>query len=295
MKIRGYPNNISPLRYPGSKQKLIPYIEKILVYNCISPEILVEPFVGGGSVFLSLIINGNVEKAVIADKDILIYSFWLTLFKKPQVLIDFINKVKIDLKTFYGFKSIAKDPCSSNHDELAKACLFLNRTSFSGVIAPSSGPIGGVLQKSEYSIGCRFNRESLCEKIAYISAFSKQITILPFGWRKTIDHCQKKLKNKYSIKKQLYYFDPPFYRKAQELYRTYFTDVQHQELAKFLQKFKSIWLLSYDNVPEIKEIYKCHRGKPFNIQIPYSINSHAKRIAHELIITPMNLPSSNTK
>ena len=39
----------------------------------------------------------------------------------------------------------------------ALACLFLNRTSFSGILAPGAGPLGGWQQASVYTIDCRYN------------------------------------------------------------------------------------------------------------------------------------------
>ena len=45
-------NDFSPLRYPGSKQKIAKYIEIILSYNALNPDVIVEPFVGGGSICL---------------------------------------------------------------------------------------------------------------------------------------------------------------------------------------------------------------------------------------------------
>jgi len=287
--------DISPLRYPGSKQKLVPYIEKILTFNCISPDTIVEPFVGGGSVTLSLITNGIVNNAIISDFDPLVNSFWAILFSDPKVLVNFIEKVKINLSTFYKFKEVSYNPANFDIKERAKACLFLNRTSFSGIIASSAGPIGGSKQESIYRIDCRFNKESIIEKIEYLSAFKKQIIVLPSSWKKTISYSIKKYGNQNKMKKLLFYLDPPFYHKAECLYGTFFNHKQHVELASYLKKFGSIWILSYDNTPEIKKLYDVHVGKSLNIELPYSINSHSKRIASELIITPLKLPLSLNK
>lgn len=281
-----FDRDISPLRYPGSKQKLIPYIERILTHNCLSPDIIVEPFVGGGSVFLSLITRGIVERAIISDFDSLLYSFWSAVFSEPDMLIDFVRHVRIDLKTFYKYKEVSKNPKVSNKDELAKACLFLNRTSFSGIIAPSAGPIGGSKQESQYKVDCRFNRSAIISRIEYISAFQDQVAVFPYDWQRTVS---------YSLKKHpkgnfLFYFDPPFYHKAKDLYRTFFTESQHEVLAAFLQEFPYPWVLSYDNAVEIRKLYSRHKGQSLHVEVPYSINSQAKRIANELIISPLELP-----
>ena len=281
-----FDRDISPLRYPGSKQKLIPYFEGILTHNCLSPDIIVEPFVGGGSVFLSLLTRGIVEKAIISDFDSLLYSFWSAVFSEPDMLIDFVRHVHIDLKTFYKYKEVSKNPKLSNKNELAKACLFLNRTSFSGIIAPSAGPIGGSKQESQYKVDCRFNRSAIISKIEYISAFQDQVDVFPYDWQRTVSHSLKK----YPKGKFLFYFDPPFYHKAKDLYRTFFAKSQHEVLAAFLQEFPYTWILSYDNALEIRKLYSRHKGQSLHVEVPYSINSHAKRIANELIISPLELP-----
>ena len=46
---------ISPLRYPGSKRRLVDYISEALRINGIRPSLFIEPFVGGGSVVINLL------------------------------------------------------------------------------------------------------------------------------------------------------------------------------------------------------------------------------------------------
>jgi D12 class N6 adenine-specific DNA methyltransferase len=40
----------SPLRYPGGKRRLVPYVAALLQANALQPGVLVEPFAGGASV-----------------------------------------------------------------------------------------------------------------------------------------------------------------------------------------------------------------------------------------------------
>lgn len=282
--------DISPLRYPGSKKKLLPYLEAILVENRLAPRAIIEPFTGGGSVFLHFLTNGLVERAIISDKDILISSFWQTLFAEPSVLATFVREVDITIKSYYKYKAIARNPANHSRRQLAKACLFLNRTSFSGILAPSSGPIGGVHQESKYKIDCRFNRETLVDKIDYISAFGGQVTVLNYDWHATVSRARKWLSATYSYDETFYYLDPPFYNKARNLYRTYFTAEQHSQLRDFLRTFDLPWVLSYDDVSPVRKIYSATAWSPFHVDMPYSINSHAKRIEKELVISALRLP-----
>lgn len=54
----------SPLRYPGGKNKLSAFIAKICIDNNINGH-YVEPYSGGASVALFLLIEGFVDKITI--------------------------------------------------------------------------------------------------------------------------------------------------------------------------------------------------------------------------------------
>lgn len=282
---------MSPLRYPGSKRKLVKYFNKILVHNKLSPKVVVEPFVGGGSVFLAFLGKKNVEKVVLADKDRLISSFWETLFFDTEHLINFITNTKVTLKQFDYYRKIAKNSRNYTKRQQARACLFLNRTSFSGILNPSAGPVGGRGQKSVYAIDCRFNRTKLVKKIKDIATFKNKVIVLPSNWQRTIKHCLDKFE--YNRKEFLFYFDPPFYEKANYLYRHYFTKKHHEVFRDVIVKLKEPWILSYDKAREIKELYS--QFKRIHVQMPYSINSPATRLEKELIITPLELPKISEK
>ena len=47
----------SPLRYPGGKAKIINFMKEFIKLNYDKPPVYVEPYVGGASVALSLLID----------------------------------------------------------------------------------------------------------------------------------------------------------------------------------------------------------------------------------------------
>lgn len=59
---------LSPLRYPGGKRRLVPYIAAALVANDLRPDLFVEPYAGGASVALELARTGFVDKIVLAER-----------------------------------------------------------------------------------------------------------------------------------------------------------------------------------------------------------------------------------
>ncbi len=282
---------VSPLRYPGSKRKLFNYFERVLAHNNSSPQVLIEPFVGGGSVFINFLYRHKKSRAIIADKDELVYSFWKVLFTEPSYLTNFVKKVKVNLETFDKYRYISSHPSEFNRKKLAEACLFLNRTSFSGILNNSAGPIGGREQKSIYKIDCRFGQENLIKKIESISSLKKRVVVLPYNWEETLKYVAEK--DKYKNASLLYYLDPPFYKKADQLYRHHFDSESHKNLRDGLMKLKQPWILSYDRAKEIQNLYSAFTR--INVSMPYSINSPAKRLEKELIITPLKLPKIRNK
>ncbi|MEW6411750.1 MAG: DNA adenine methylase [Candidatus Zixiibacteriota bacterium] len=281
--------DLSPLRYPGSKKSLVPFVYRLLSHNGLLRPVLVEPFAGSANVSLHLLANKAVSRVILADIDPLIYSFWNVVFTQHQKLTRFIGRVRIDEDNFYRFKEIARSTGDVCEVELAKACLFLNRTSFSGLLTDKAGPIGGKEQKSEYKIDCRFNREKLISRIKTVAALSEKVTVLPLGWRDTLSYVLSLCKAKKKAESMFFYLDPPFFDKAESLYRFWFREQEHRALYKAVSKLKHPWLLSYDDAPQIRRMYTGNCVK-VNVSMPYSVNSNAQRRARELVITPLRIP-----
>ena len=56
---------LSPLRYPGGKAKVADFVQCLLKENALLDGTYVEPYVGGGSVALSLLFNEYVSDIYI--------------------------------------------------------------------------------------------------------------------------------------------------------------------------------------------------------------------------------------
>src|SRR5438270_12640745 len=70
---------LSPLRYPGAKRRLLPYIIDFLRNHDLSPDLFFEPFAGGAGVSLQLLADGLVQSIGLADSDPLVAGFWHTV------------------------------------------------------------------------------------------------------------------------------------------------------------------------------------------------------------------------
>lgn len=280
----------SPLRYPGSKRRLSEFVVALLKTNKLKPELFVEPFCGGASVALNLLGSGNVAKVGLLDKDPLISSFWKTVFFDTNWLIEKIKERKVTLRAWQRIKD--SKPISTR--EQAYKCLFLNRTSFSGILSPSAGPIGGKRQVSDYDIACRFPKQKIIDRILRIADYKDQIAFIMSGsWKEVFNRAAKLGFDKSSV---FYYVDPPFYLKAERLYNFFFKESDHRELASFLSKETSPWLVSYDANVFIENLYSSNGNRQKKVETLYSLSSdNGQYPIRELIITNLARLPRRTK
>lgn len=271
----------SPLRYPGGKKKLAFFIEKVIISNSLTNVEFYEPYAGGAGISMHLLSNKIILKTTLVEKDPLIYAFWKELKTNTDELCRRIDGTKINLETWKIFQKYLQSDVLKKYDriDLAVACLFLNRTNFSGIL--NAGPIGGMYQKSKYLIDCRFSKSKIIENIKEIAKYKKQISVV---YSDAIEYL-KKNSNRINERSSLVYLDPPYYSQGKRLYRFYYTDNLHEQLTKYIQKQIFPWIVSYDNHPFIIGLFKGQRV------IPISMNSTVKKYRkfEELIISNIEL------
>jgi DNA adenine methylase len=239
----------SPLRYPGGKNKLSAFIAKICVDNNINGH-YVEPYAGGASVALFLLFERFVSKITINDKDKSIYSFWYCVLNRTKELCELIEKTEITVEEWRRQRDIQKNKLTADILSLGFSTFFLNRTNHSGIIM--GGILGGVGQDGDYLIDCRFNKSELIERIQKIALRKDDITLYGEDAIDVIDKIQAQATDENIV----FYFDPPYYLKASSLYMNHYEDESHKAVSEKIKSIKNIkWIVSYDNVPEIKALY----------------------------------------
>lgn len=90
---------VTPLRYPGSKNKIRGYLQHLVEVN--DTKIYIEPYVGGGSVAMRLLLDGVVDKVVINDFDRSVYAFWHSVFFNTDVLVEKIRRTEITIDEWH--------------------------------------------------------------------------------------------------------------------------------------------------------------------------------------------------
>jgi len=255
LKMRFY----SPLRYPGGKNKLAKFIASICEKNNVTGH-YVEPYAGGSSVALYLLFNEYVNEITINDLDRSVYAFWYSILHHTRKFCNRIEQTDITIKNWKKFKNIQNNKKRVSLFELGFSTFFLNRTNYSGII--DGGMIGGIDQKSEYEIDCRFNKKELIQRIKRISKHKNQIHLYNLNALNLIKKIQQKSINKNVI----FYFDPPYYLKGSSLYMNYYEKDDHQKVADKIKQIKNAkWIVSYDNVSEIKNIYRGYKKKEYSL------------------------------
>lgn len=247
----------SPLRYPGGKNKLAKFIALVCVKNNITGH-YVEPYAGGASVALHLLINGYVKEITINDFDRAIYAFWYSVINDTEKFCNKIRATDITIENWRKFKKIHGNKDSASLFDLGFATFFLNRTNHSGII--DGGVMGGFEQKGNYKMDCRFNKEELIERMELIAKHKKNIRLYNLDALMLIEKIQKKRGDKNTI----FYFDPPYYLKGPSLYMSCYKPDDHKKVSEQIQKIKKTkWIVSYDNTPEIKKLYACSKKKEY--------------------------------
>lgn len=273
----------SPLRYPGGKNKLAKFIAKICVDNNINGH-YVEPYAGGASVALHLLIENKIKKIIINDYDSSVYAFWYSVLKNTKKLCNLIEETDITIENWRKAKEIQKNKKEATLLELGFSTFFLNRTNISGII--NAGVIGGMEQEGKYKMNCRFNKKDLIKRIKLIAKHKKQIELYNLNALELIKKIQQESNNRQTI----FYFDPPYYLKGASLYMNHYKNDQHIEVSEAIKNIKNInWIVSYDNTSDIENII--YKWVPKKRMIKYFFNHSAykAREGKEILFFSKNL------
>ena len=238
----------TPLRYPGGKTRLAPYVTGIFTENLLVDGHYVEPYAGGAGLAVSLLVNGYARYIHLNDIDPSIFAVWHSIVNETEALCKYIHDVNINLEEWHKQKQIQEEKKSIDLLTLGISTLFLNRTNRSGII--SGGVIGGKKQNGNYKIGVRFNKKTLIKKIELIAFYKSRIRIYNSDALSFIKNIVPKLPQK-----SLVNLDPPYYVKGQALYQNFYTHADHKNISNAIPTLQQYWIITYDNVAPIRDLY----------------------------------------
>nr|WP_285631672.1 DNA adenine methylase [Actinoallomurus iriomotensis] len=249
---------VSPLRYPGAKRQLFHALRTIISANVPPPRLLIEPFCGGATSALRLAGTGVVEHVILADADPLVAAFWHVAAFDTNWLVTAMKEEEVTIQRWDWWR-LARP--TTRRDRALK-CLFLNRTTFSGILHGRAGPIGGRAQTSTYKIDCRYGIAGLERRIRAVGDLAdtgRLLDVWNCDWRDSL--CRARQFGGLTPDEIVVYLDPPYVEKAPELYEWSFESNQHEALATALADADGFqWLLSYDDSPVIRNLYADRAG-----------------------------------
>lgn len=269
----------SPLRYPGGKSSLLPMVSELLRINGLSQLPYAEPYAGGCGLALDLLFRGHVSEIHINDIDSSIWSFWHSVLFQTEELADLIEKTPVTKEEWHKQKDIQSNASKCSILALGFATFFLNRTNRSGIIK-GAGMIGGMHQNGNYKIDCRYNKINLIRRIRRIAKYKDLIFLT------NLDALIFMSNNQSAVPPDTFFcIDPPYYNKGSSLYTSFYSPSDHYGVAEQVMKLDHPWIVTYDNVQEVRDLYANQRQFSFNIN--YSVQT--KRIGNELLIASQGI------
>lgn len=262
-----YSNKLyTPLRYPGGKARFAPFVSDLMHRNDLVGGHYLEPYAGGAGVALQLLFDGVAKEVHINDADPAVHDFWTAATEQTSDLIHMVRSEPITMTAWHHWRSVMFREEAAGPLERGFATLFMNRCNRSGIL--KGGVIGGKNQAGNYTLDARFKREVLVTRLSRIGEHASRIHVYGEDALALLKRCHKFLP-----KKSLVYLDPPYYVKGQGLYRNFYGHDDHVAIARLLQSsvFRRPWLVSYDNVEEIRMMY------PYAQTFRYGLNYTAQR------------------
>lgn len=264
----------SPLRYPGGKGKLASFMEYMIDQLGHRGGTYIEPFAGGAGIAMELLLRNVISRIVINDYDKAVWSFWKAILTETDRFVEEIRTIPLTVDEWQKQHEILVTKNDKYSFELGFAAFYLNRTNRSGII--KGGVIGGQEQAKDWKMDVRFKREELVTRIQRIAARKKDIKL----YNKDVNSFIKNYVPLYE-ENALIYFDPPYFRKGQQLYMNFFNYKDHVRIEQEIREHVNCdWIITYDYEPQIEEIYHNYNLRLYDLN--YSVST--KRKANELMI-----------
>jgi len=253
------------LRYAGGKSRLLKEIMPHIPSNIIEYR---EPFFGGGWVGLEVLRRAKRENRSVQvwlnDFDPFVANFWKVVQSKPEELVRLVEDHEPSVPLYWievNHQKFGEVDKSKPVPVDALGTLIIQQQSRNGLGVKAGSPIGGnnpvdnegkdkihlmkYKGKTHYKIDCRWSKDRIVSKIREASKLLDGATITCEDYSVLVTkHGQVFL-----------YLDPPYYEVGNSLYEYPFSNEQHIALARMLHESNHQWLLSYNNVQVIKDLY----------------------------------------
>ena len=247
--------------YIGGKRQLAKHIA-----GCISEidhATYVEPFIGMGGIFFRRPARPKCEVINDISKDV------TTLFRILQRHYpQFLEVLKFQLTSRSEFERLAKmDPDTLTDLERAARFLYLQRTAFGGKV---NGRTFGVSMR-----GARFDLTKIAPLLEDVHERLSGVIIECLPYTDCIA--------RYDRANTLFYLDPPYWACEAYYGKGVFSAEDFQSLADQLRSIKGRFLMSINDVPEIRDIFSSFQFE--EVTLNYTAGAKGQKKARELVIS----------
>jgi len=248
---------LGPLSYIGGKRALA----KTIIALFPEHTTYVEAFCGGGQVF----------------------------FRKEPSKVEILNDLDRDVVNFFRV-------CQSHAEELIRTMHFTiaSRTWFDLMMKTDPETLTDVQRAARYLYLTKNRYASLVRHRNYGMNITQPPPFNPERLPEVLEETRKRLARvqienlpydavlrRYDRPTTLFYLDPPYY--ARKLYRYNLDHDDFVKMAALLQGLKRTFMLSLNDVPQVREIFKAFRIR--GVELHYTAQKVAGKRYRELLIT----------
>ena len=249
----------TPLRYPGGKGRLTQHIMDVLEMNGLVGGHYVEPYAGGAGIAVSLLYLEYADHIHLNDLDLAVYSFWHSIIHHTDEFVRLVRDTPLTVEEWRKQRAVQYAKNAAGTLELGFSTFYTNRTSRSGILR--GGVIGGVNQTGIWKMDARYKRASLIKRIEKIASYSSRISLYNRDASDLISEVLPTLPAR-----SLIYLDPPYYHHGSRLYHAAYKHDDHARIASQVGDIRQKWIVSYDNVEPIRQLYTAYRQQTFGLR-----------------------------
>lgn len=272
---------LSPFRYPGGKTWFVPYIRRWLnpilrqKYNLspVRPAHFVEPFLGGGSISLTVAGENLVPNTIMAEVDCDVAAVWHVILNAEHAAWLASRIATYALTPENVAKLVSESPTTMC--EHAFQTIVRNRVNRGGILAAGAGQLrSGEAGKGILS---RWYPDTLARRIRRIVSMRDQLTFFQKdGFTLLIEYMQDA--------DAVFFLDPPYTAgkngkgAGRRLYAH--NELDHERLFELAKQLRGDFLMTYDDVQEVHEL-----ARQYNFDtclVPMKTTHHANTM--ELLI-----------
>lgn len=248
----------SPIPYIGGKSKLSETIIKMMPGH----EAYCEVFAGAAWVFFG---KERSKYEVINDLDSDLVCFYRVL---QHHLEEFLKQFKWVLSSREWFEDFKRQQVAGGLTDIQRAAryYYLQRHCFGGRVKGRTFGSGPLRRP-------RINLLRIEEELSEVHLRLARVTVENLPWHEFVE--------RYDRGQTLFYLDPPYFKAPYYEHNLELKD--YQEMGHLLADISSKFILSINDLPEMREAFKGFKLHP--VTLKYSVSKGDWTTGRELIIT----------